>query len=151
LLTFCAGFGEHLRGKVDAVFLDLPHPWDALPAGCKALKRGGRLASFSPCVEQVQRMCTELLANGFEEVRTFEVLAKESIVKALDLAVPSVRTALANGGGCDEPRKKRSRGVADYNDENGVRGTCVAIPVASTPGHTGFLTFATRVVSPDSC
>ena len=37
---------------------------------------GGRLCSFSPCIEQVQRTCQRLRSNGFEEINTVECLRR---------------------------------------------------------------------------
>ena len=49
--------GFALEDEADAVFLDLPHPWDAVPHAKRALRKtvDTRLCSFSPCVEQVSR------------------------------------------------------------------------------------------------
>ncbi|QHO24702.1 hypothetical protein HN51_048224 [Arachis hypogaea] len=54
------GFPNEFAGLADAVFLDLPQPWLAIPSAEKMLKQYGTLCSFSPCVEQVQRSCETL-------------------------------------------------------------------------------------------
>lgn len=61
------GFG--VENLADAVFLDLPSPWKALQSAKNALKfEGGRLCSFSPCIEQVQKVTQELTQLGFTDI-----------------------------------------------------------------------------------
>lgn len=47
--------GFFVTNACDGVFLDVPAPWEAIPhaAGAISRTRGGRLVSFSPCIEQV--------------------------------------------------------------------------------------------------
>lgn len=74
--------GFALEDVADAVFLDLPSPWKALPSAKAALKReGGRICSFSPCIEQVQKTVQELTQLGFTDIYTVESLRRVLCVK----------------------------------------------------------------------
>ena len=79
--------GFELDKIADAVFLDLPHPWDAIPHAKKSLKQGGRLCSFSPCVEQVQKAISEMRNEGFTEISTMECLLREFQARRITLGV----------------------------------------------------------------
>ncbi|XP_073235866.1 tRNA (adenine(58)-N(1))-methyltransferase catalytic subunit TRMT61A-like [Porites lutea] len=81
------GFG--LNQVADAVFLDLPAPWEAIQSSKEALKaEGGRLCSFSPCIEQVQRTCESLRSCGFRDITVMECLSRTFEVKTVPLQVP---------------------------------------------------------------
>ena len=79
--------GFDLDGIADAVFLDLPHPWDAIAHAKKALNstKGGRLCSFSPCLEQVQKAIAKMRQEGFVEISTMECLLREFQVRKITL------------------------------------------------------------------
>lgn len=66
---------------VDVVTLDLPQPEHVLPHAELALKPGGYLAVFSPCIEPVQRIYKELPKYRFINHRTIECLVREFEVK----------------------------------------------------------------------
>ena len=67
-----------VEGGVDGVFLDLPSPWEVVESCWGVLRHLGRLASFSPCIEQVQRVVGKLDEGGrWGEMRTMEVLLRE--------------------------------------------------------------------------
>lgn len=82
------GFPDELNGAVDAVFLDLPHPWEAIEAAKKVLKRNGRLCCFSPCIEQVQKTCDAMRQQRFIDLTTIETLQKQFEARAMSLPVP---------------------------------------------------------------
>lgn len=65
---------------VDAVVLDMPDPWLAIPAAWEALRVGGCFASYSPLVSQVEETHRALAKQGFREVRTLELLERAWVV-----------------------------------------------------------------------
>ncbi|XP_057527390.1 uncharacterized protein LOC130806364 [Amaranthus tricolor] len=130
------GFPDEFSGKADAVFLDLPQPWLAIPSAGKMLKPDGVICSFSPCIEQVQRSC-ETLKLKFTDIRTFEILLRTYEVKELSTEVGEVDEGISFRS---PPRKKRQHSTATGKDS--VATTVMAKPCSEARGHTGYLTFA---------
>ncbi|KAJ1979712.1 tRNA (adenine-N(1)-)-methyltransferase catalytic subunit trm61 [Dimargaris verticillata] len=87
--------GFALSNAVQAVFLDLPAPWDAIASAKEAFDRleVGRLCSFSPCIEQVQRTCQALADHGFTDIRMFEVLIRDHDLRSMPH--PTIQSAIA--------------------------------------------------------
>jgi len=65
------------ESDVDLVTLDLPRPELVLPHAERALKPGGFLASFSPCIDHIQRLYRELPNYRFKNYRTIECLVRD--------------------------------------------------------------------------
>ena len=72
------GFAE---SDVDVAVIDLPSPWDGVPAAAKSLKGGGRIASLSPTFNQVEENYKHLGDNGFIYLETVEVLVRNLLVR----------------------------------------------------------------------
>ncbi|XP_030615077.1 tRNA (adenine(58)-N(1))-methyltransferase catalytic subunit TRMT61A isoform X2 [Archocentrus centrarchus] len=127
------GFG--VTGVADAVFLDIPSPWDAVRHAKAAMKKqGGRLCSFSPCIEQVQKTCEVLGDQGFEDISTTEVLLREHEVRTVSLPLPDF--------GPDPDTVGEAPPSAAPNHASITLKT-TTLP-REMPGHTGYLTFATK-------
>ncbi|OCH87724.1 tRNA methyltransferase complex GCD14 subunit [Obba rivulosa] len=77
--------GFTVEGTVDAVFLDLPAPWDAVEHAKKALRkdRTTRICCFSPCMEQVLRTVSALNEAGFTDITMYETLIRPHQVDAV--------------------------------------------------------------------
>jgi len=105
------GFGV-ADSTVDAVFLDLPSPWLAIPFAAKALVAGGRICSFSPCMEQVQRACAAMTEAHFTDITTLECLQRTLDVRTVVLPVADLGygPGKAVGNGADASDVKPATG-----------------------------------------
>lgn len=81
--TIRTGFPSELDGQADAVFLDLPAPWDVVTFAKTALKHDGMFCSFSPCMEQIQATAEKLYQFGFTNIETIECLQKAYDVRTI--------------------------------------------------------------------
>lgn len=140
-----AGF-DLPEASVDAMFLDLPEPWVAIPHAAFCLKTNGRIASYSPCVEQTQRVVAAMRESGFHSVQTMEYRLQEHYVDEIEYEAPprskrpkydsSSQTQLQG-----VPVPKQEPESEPVNETTGKM--VVARPFPTMRGHTAFLTFAT--------
>lgn len=130
-----AGFA--VEGSATAVFLDLPCPWEAIPHTVPAFREdGGRICSFSPCIEQVQRACAALREQGFEEIQTFEGIERTYQLSRKRIWEPFT--------GAERHKKYRTDQRGEERAANGWLNAYVkGGPKKEGVGHTGYLTFAT--------
>ncbi len=66
---------------VDAVFLDMPCPWEVVSKAYDALKQSGALIVFVPTVNQVEKSYLEMEKYNFIEIHAEELLLREYKVK----------------------------------------------------------------------
>ncbi|KAF8885704.1 tRNA methyltransferase complex GCD14 subunit-domain-containing protein [Gymnopilus junonius] len=151
--------------EVDAVFLDLPAPWEAAEHAKKALRkdRVTRICCFSPCIEQVLRTVNALNEAGFTEITMFETLLrpievfqvpqmqsvsvlsdklKKSEQKREDKRLRQIaanKAAAATAAAKPKPKSKskRKRGEVEDQDEDGVEDRDVANVLESKDGAAG--------------
>lgn len=153
--------------EADAVFLDLPSPWLAIDHANAVLKPNGRLCSFSPCIEQVQRAAVSLAAKGFVEIKVYESLQLDVKCERVAVAVPK---ALANqdrywtkgrddiDADLDQNSKERLKTDTDLHEhytehrsfkvderyESPLRTQYVSRRYGMQFGHTGYLLFCSK-------
>ena len=127
---------DRLGGCADAVFLDLPKPWKAIPSASKCLKVGGMLCSFSPCIEQVQKTVEAMYDEScFYRMRTMEILLRPYDVKQENFAPLPDFTQQKEG--------EEAAAASEQVPQQQFRS--YAIPSKEMRGHTGYLTFAQKV------
>lgn len=136
----------------DAVFLDLPHPWKAIPFADLALKNGGRICCFSPCIEQVQRTCQTLSNFNFMDIDTYEVVLRPYELRDLSLKnykfSPNKEDQTEEPSNCvsvpEAKKVKLSSNANDSRPNEDYSNYSVFYMNNEVAGHTGFLTFATK-------
>jgi tRNA (adenine57-N1/adenine58-N1)-methyltransferase len=86
--------------NVDRVLLDLPEPWQAVPAAKAALRPGGIVFAHCPNVSQVQRFLDCLReVRGFGMLEAFELLQRSWTVRGRSMR-PSHRMVAHTGFLC---------------------------------------------------
>lgn len=154
-----AGFGVPSH-SMDAVFLDVPTPWLAVENVLHVLKYGGILCTFSPCIEQTQRLCDQLRGTSgreFVDIRTVEVLTKyfEAGARPRENFTLPLPTAPA---GEKRPRTESEEGaeavssLSSNKPQNSLRANVAPKlkPCPVSKGHSAYLTFARRRVPFDA-
>jgi tRNA (adenine57-N1/adenine58-N1)-methyltransferase len=62
----------------DVFTLDVPEPWKAVKTAEKALKTGGFLVCYSPCIPPLSDFLEEVKKNeNFEHIRTIEIIERD--------------------------------------------------------------------------
>ena len=125
---------------VNGVFLDLPKPWDAIKSAYHVLLFNGRICSFSPCIEQVQKTCQVLGMNGFVDIRTFEVLSRDHLAKKHEFPPLDLDT----NNSIHEIRSRPNQETSKDFDNLPCVNMMTSRPVGKSFGHTGYLTFAIK-------
>ncbi|KAL5105559.1 tRNA adenine 58 N 1 methyltransferase catalytic subunit TRMT61A [Taenia crassiceps] len=85
-----------------AIMIDLPEPWVVIPTIARCFtSTGGRVCVFSPCIEQVQKTCTNLRSAGFSDIEVIECISRNYTPVHTVLNVPNLgqenATKLFNG------------------------------------------------------
>ena len=65
------------KNEYDAIILDMPDEQDIIPVVCKKLKTGGRIAVYSPCVDQSMLVYHTLCENGFVNIEFLECMIRK--------------------------------------------------------------------------
>lgn len=98
------------------------------------------MCSFSPCIEQVQKTCEALADQGFQEISTLEVLVRVHDVRTVSLPLVDFDP---DPSAPARPDTKEQAPVTSAPNPTSVT-LKTTTPPREMPGHTGYLTFATK-------
>ncbi len=70
-----------IDNAVDAVFIDVPEPWNIIHHAYKILNGGHPAGILSPNIEQIQESHRVMEETGFLRLRTFEIIKREIMVR----------------------------------------------------------------------
>ncbi|MCL5680007.1 MAG: methyltransferase domain-containing protein [Candidatus Marsarchaeota archaeon] len=66
---------------VDLITLDMPASEKAIPRAKKSLKENGVIVGYMPHMEQVLKFANKLEKSGFTELRTYECILRDMLVR----------------------------------------------------------------------
>jgi tRNA (adenine57-N1/adenine58-N1)-methyltransferase len=67
--------------RFDAVVLDVPEPWAAVPYVSSLLKNGGKICTYSPTYNQLEKNCSSMRHNGFFVFANIEIIKRDILVR----------------------------------------------------------------------
>lgn len=67
--------------KFDAVFMDIPDPWNAAESLSSCTKPGSMIITYSPNFNQTEKTVLELSLHSFEHLETCEILKRDILVR----------------------------------------------------------------------
>lgn len=73
--------GDALEPDVDAVFTDVPEPWNEVAVIYEALRGSGRFASGLPTFNQAEQLAVALERGGFAMIETVEILVRSILAR----------------------------------------------------------------------
>ncbi|KAJ8473157.1 hypothetical protein ONZ45_g16400 [Pleurotus djamor] len=118
--------GFTVENVADAIFLDLPMPWNAIAHAKKTLRKDRltRICCFSPCMEQVQRTVIALNDAGFTEITMYETLVRAHEVDQVPAlrSIEDVATSLKKAEQRREDKRIRQIVVSRQNLAKRKRG-----------------------------
>jgi len=111
------GFGLEAN-IVDAIFLDLPAPWDVVPNAHKTLRADGTFCSFSPCIEQVQMTAEELRKFNFYDIKTIECLLRTYDVRYSRADIFDFTDITNSSGSQSKDKQKEEQTEMEIEEQN---------------------------------